>query len=305
MAKAKLESVLRRLEDMGYKTTVDKVLKNGIPFTAITYLCGTVCPVTYFEMYLDDNPSDEVVASRIAANFEKAIRQTPVMNFDPDEFIKNIKMSDLEARVCAMGSANKDVISKPYLEDLEIYAVVRINAPEDDYLESVRITEAIYKASSVLQMATDDEIISRALKNSFKKSKIYCYSEILIDKLKASVDNGTLNPDDYEEMVEDIKMSDIDSLFGIISNDICLNGAIVLADKQILAKYAKKIDDSFYILPSSLHEVICIAANNVGNVSELKNMVLEVNNTGVDPLDKLTDSVYFYDRLTKTIRKVA
>ena len=51
----------------------------------------------------------------------------------------------------------------------------------------------------------------------------------------------------------------------------------------------------FFILPSSIHEVLLVKDDGNVNFTELKNMVEEVNATQVAPEEKLTDSVYHYD----------
>ena len=59
----------------------------------------------------------------------------------------------------------------------------------------------------------------------------------------------------------------------------------------------KKLQDVFpegcYIIPSSIHE--CIVANkNMMSPSEVLDIVQEMNDTNVEPCDKLSDSVYIF-----------
>ena len=56
------------------------------------------------------------------------------------------------------------------------------------------------------------------------------------------------------------------------------------------------MEQSFYILPSSTHEALIIPATaETGNPVQLKNMVMEVNESCVEPEDYLSDEVYYYD----------
>lgn len=64
----------------------------------------------------------------------------------------------------------------------------------------------------------------------------------------------------------------------------------------------EKIGSNFFILPSSLHEVLIVPASKNMDLSELEDMVREVNATQVAPPDKLSDSVYRYDREHRTIK---
>ena len=52
----------------------------------------------------------------------------------------------------------------------------------------------------------------------------------------------------------------------------------------------------FYILPSSIHEVILVPSNKIDDPSALFTMVSDANNTVVALGDILSDSVYYYNR---------
>jgi hypothetical protein len=62
---------------------------------------------------------------------------------------------------------------------------------------------------------------------------------------------------------------------------------------------AEKLGGSFYILPSSIHEILLVKDNGQFDRASLEKMVREVNATQVAPEDKLTDSVYHYDSKNK------
>lgn len=58
---------------------------------------------------------------------------------------------------------------------------------------------------------------------------------------------------------------------------------------------AERVGGDFFILPSSIHEVLIVPDNGQMGLRDLEDMVKEVNATQVAPEDKLTDSVYHYD----------
>ena len=62
---------------------------------------------------------------------------------------------------------------------------------------------------------------------------------------------------------------------------------------------AERAGGDFYILPSSIHEILIVPDNGKMGLSDLENMVKEVNATQVAPADKLTDNVYHYDSQAK------
>lgn len=62
----------------------------------------------------------------------------------------------------------------------------------------------------------------------------------------------------------------------------------------------------FYILPSSVHEVILIKKNGESHMSllELEEMVKSINQTEVAKEERLSDHVFLYDMKTKEIYQV-
>lgn len=72
-------------------------------------------------------------------------------------------------------------------------------------------------------------------------------------------------------------------------------GAGVMVYPDFFEKASEKVGGSFYVLPSSRHEVILVPDNGKISFEYLKSTVRSVNITDVPPVDKLTDNVYHYD----------
>lgn len=73
-------------------------------------------------------------------------------------------------------------------------------------------------------------------------------------------------------------------------------GAGILGMPCLLENIRERIGD-YLILPSSVHEIICIPKELAGDVEELKGMVSFVNEYELAPEDKLADEVYAFDSL--------
>lgn len=91
------------------------------------------------------------------------------------------------------------------------------------------------------------------------------------------------------------------SIMSVLSNQRKNRGAAGLFQTEVLEKYAEELGNNFYILPSSLHEVILIKEDEAPSVEVLKSMVQEVNETQVNIEDYLSDNVYYYDREKKEV----
>ncbi len=71
---------------------------------------------------------------------------------------------------------------------------------------------------------------------------------------------------------------------------------------ELLKKVYEYLGEPFYILPSSVHEVmICSMVREERSVEELKEMVVSVNTIAVSESEKLADSVYCYDGTFKKL----
>ena len=72
-------------------------------------------------------------------------------------------------------------------------------------------------------------------------------------------------------------------------------GAAVIAQPDFMDNAAGVLKGDYYILPSSLHEVLLFRDDGLTDYKELEAMVRAINASEVQPADRLTDSVYHYD----------
>ena len=77
-----------------------------------------------------------------------------------------------------------------------------------------------------------------------------------------------------------------------------INGAGLIFCDSVLQKIYGKIG-KFYLLPSSIHELIVVPVSCGIDRGELKEMVMEVNRNEVSPEDRLSDEVYLFDGILR------
>lgn len=78
----------------------------------------------------------------------------------------------------------------------------------------------------------------------------------------------------------------------VVTNESKIHGATGLfTNPELREQVAEKLGGDFLILPSSLHEVICVPKDSL-SVGEAKNMVEEVNHSELLPEDILSDHPY-------------
>ncbi len=176
----------------------------------------------------------------------------------------------------------------PFL-DMEIvfYFCFNVNERLDD-ATTIRI-----KNSHMQQWGINtDELYRTAMANAQDAQPARLYSmDGAIDAVFARMASTA----DFEP--EDEVRDDDGQLFSeyVLSNQHLIYGAVCLAYDELLKKYAEEIG-SFYILPSSIHEVILIPSSDNNRMEEYTAAVCERNKAYVPlPEEVLSEHAYYYD----------
>lgn len=85
----------------------------------------------------------------------------------------------------------------------------------------------------------------------------------------------------------------------VASNKERIHGAGVIAYPEFMEEAAKRLGGDFYVLPSSIHEVILIPDTPDVSVLELQGIVQSVNVEQVAPEERLSNHIYHYDSKEK------
>ena len=98
-----------------------------------------------------------------------------------------------------------------------------------------------------------------------------------------------------EAMPEEVEASGKTMYF--VTTSTFYKGAGCLFYPEFANEVVRRAGGSFYILPSSIHELIIVKAMENASSDDLKNIVEECNSdpTVIDPEEYLSDSVYYYD----------
>ena len=118
-------------------------------------------------------------------------------------------------------------------------------------------------------------------------------SEMVLELLEGSAE-------DNEEM-ESVLSEDSGISMFIMTNTDKFYGDAVILYPDFLKDISEIIGSDFYLLPSSVHEFICVPCSGNANEEELFDMVKSVNRTSVGKEDFLSDNVYVYKNGEMTI----
>ena len=122
------------------------------------------------------------------------------------------------------------------------------------------------------------------------------------DAMKAAVQNRPAKLHNMNDVMRDM-MGDMSGLFPmnepsplwVATVEGGQNGAGVIQYPGFLDQAAEALGGDFYVLPSSVHEVLLVADDGSMEIGYLEEMVRSVNETEVSPAERLSDNVYHYD----------
>lgn len=173
----------------------------------------------------------------------------------------------------------KELVWKPFLDLAVCYALV---LPMDDRQGNMKIR----KEHLDLWGIKEEEVIAQAEENNLKQG----YSLRDMSKLLPKMLGGSKTEE--KEKIEESGMY-------VLSNQDNIYGAAKLLCKPFMERIAD--GKSFYILPSSVHELILVVEWVRIAREELDEMVREVNRTEVAEEEILSDHAYYYNGKTGEI----
>ena len=127
------------------------------------------------------------------------------------------------------------------------------------------------------------------------KEQLFADAELSAPKL----DPATIRP--INEVIAEMMGEDFDDfppygpMLYVASNVSKIHGAAVLVYPGFLDYAAEVIGGSFYVLPSSVHELLLMVDDGDVDVNVLESMIQEVNESSVAPNEQLSCHPYHYD----------
>ncbi len=164
----------------------------------------------------------------------------------------------------------------PFIPFLDL-AVVFFFTLEDEIIG--RSSVLIHNSHLALWKKTKEELFGLAKTNT--RFLTGCEIIPLEHLLSAETDKETLPPASASEIF-------------ILSNRTRLFGAACLLYQDLLASFSSMLQDDFYVLPSSIHEVLLLPVKKSPSAASLLEMVQEINRAEVAPEDVLSDHIYLY-----------
>ena len=295
-----LDLASQKIKEQGYKGLTilnHPIMKNNdITLDGLTleYPEQALCPTFYveqlFKQYQQGLSMDRLV-DHMLCSWQEAGQET----MDTTQWLDYDQCrSRIIYRLINTRKNEKMLEGMPGIPFLDLTIVFLYYVGEkDDGIMNMPITNSLME----LWGCTPMELLEDAHKNTWKLMQIRL--ETIVDRL------CELLPEELEDAREALEINVPSSVIPYIMTNNCgVNGAASLLYPGSLCLAALELGESYYILPSSIHELILVPESEVYTVDHLQEMVREVSDQCLDDRDFLSDHIYFYDQHQKTLQNI-
>lgn len=282
-----LVGAVKEMAGNGYSVTAQETTKNnGVKMLGIEIRKPeeTVVPRLYVDGIVDRVEDGfmtvEDAAKKVFEMYQNS--ETPEIEMNVEKLIDRKFILDHVEYQLVNAERNaeklKDIPGKKIADLVAIYRVV-VSAGEDGAMSYV-LTKAILDRSGI----SFEELDEAAKKNTEKSGfSVRTMNEVMYELMGVNPGPEIEEPDGPQMYV--------------LTNTRKLHGTNIMLYKEYLEIAAEKMNKDFYILPSSIHELIAVPVSAQG-LEELREMVKAVNDNQLAPEEILGYEVYRYNRET-------
>ncbi len=293
---AKLKDTLQEM--VGSEVSVQpttQIKNNNTVYHSLIFMnqYDTLSPVIHLNncyQDLQNGKSFNQIASDIYSLYQKS-KNIPPLNVDVLFSLEQIK-DKIVYRLVNYKRNETQLKSVPHIRFVDLAIVFYIQLETDSHTSaSLQITN---KHLDLWKKTTKD-IYVYAKENT---CRIFpANMESILSAMKK------LNPD--EECLEDMDEESFHgSGFQILTNTGQYYGASCILYDHMLEAISQKLQDNYYIIPSSTHEVLILSESIVNNCNSMSEIIQDVNRTQLENEEILSDHPYYYDRQTMLLRTV-
>lgn len=284
----KIKEILERNFKAEGKILLQKVRKNnGVLLDSIIIQMpnSNISPTIYldgfYELYKNGMDVEEVAVRILAAYYNGRPKKELNLEFFKD--FEQVKHRIVYRIINA--KQNEELLEEiPHVRWLDL-AICFYYAFYDEHLGNGMIT--IYNKHMEWWNTNTKELMSLAGRNTAKLMNAQ------METLKKVVESL------YGEELEELHGKEC-PLY-VLTNEQKNQGAACILYEGMLEKIAKDLGGSFYMIPSSIHEVILFKENGDEDTGALHRLIREVNQKHLSEEEILSDYPYYYDVKAKKL----
>lgn len=281
------------IEKLGkeYQVTVCKSDKNnGVVCTGLRVQKNdcSVAPLIYLDEHFRQYKNGNTTLSSIVKYVVKESRKkSPCVDIQQYLIYENIRKNVVYRLVNT--ESNRDLLEDiPHLEFLDLSIIFRCTVAQEDIGPASIL---IHNVHMKLWDITIQELYQDAVMNTprLEEYEIKSMTEVMREIMTEENSDGS-GQDAYME-----EFSDSVPLY-VLSNKNRIEGAGCMLYPDLMKDFSDTIGSSFYIIPSSVHECLLLPPKEDVQGGEIKNMIKEINDTQVSVEERLSYSLYYYDK---------
>ncbi len=261
-----------------HATKTNNVSRIGLTIkTAGSNIAPTIYMEEFYEKLIEGN-SIEDIRDELANLYVYTVEKSPNVTFLDDFKLENVQ--DRIAMRMVNYKDNREMLSEtPHkkVDDLAVYYVVVVGCnKEGTACMTIKNTH-----QEMLGISTD-ELHQIAMENT---TKIFPPVFMKIEDKLSQIENNLLVSEDVGR----------NSGMFVLTNEIANFGAVNIMYPEIAEKIKEIIGSDYYVLPSTIHEMILVPKGEQVDARELGIMLREINGFMVDKEDRLSDHIYEMD----------
>ena len=281
------------IEKLGkeYQVTVCKSDKNnGVVCTGLRVQKNdcSVAPLIYLDEHFRQYKNGNTTLSSIVKYVVKQSRKkSPCVDIQQYLIYENIRKNVVYRLVNT--ESNRDLLEDiPHLEFLDLSIIFRCTVAQEDIGPASIL---IHNVHMKLWDITIQELYQDAVMNTprLEEYEIKSMTEVMREIMTEENSDGS-GQDAYME-----EFSDSVPLY-VLSNKNRIEGAGCMLYPDLMKDFSDTIRSSFYIIPSSVHESLLLPPKEDVQGGEIRNMIKEINDTQVSIEERLSYSLYYYDK---------
>lgn len=276
-----------------YTVRINDVRKNnGVVLSGLTMMedDSNISPTIYLNHYYEDFEDGRTTLTNVVNDVMDHYNRNKVnRSVDMRQFLNYESVKKGIVYKLVNTAKNKELLEDvPHVEFLDLSVVFQYLI-QNEHFGTASIL--IHNAHLKLWDVSVEELyqVADANTQNLQGYELRSMIDAIRDLLEMDTIGEAADIEYMEEHADNVPMY-------VLSNKNRVGGASCILYDGLLADFATAIGGSFYVIPSSIHEVLLLPADSRDEQDEIKAMIKEINDTQVRTEEILSDSLYFFDK---------
>ena len=256
---------------------------------------GNYAPILYLDDFYQKHCCDEIsdlkdAMQQIAKAYLEIAALTP--RFEMPELTKENVKDHLRLRLVNTEwneDGLKDLVCKHLDSGLSLTAVMDVG--KDGFTRiSKKMAESLgYDESEMLEDAMGNTVRNSPAKLVDLRKVLFCLA-------------GNSNGKDEDNLLSCVQSPEDTPPVLVLTTNEQFEGAVTICYPGVTEKISQVVGGNYYVLPSSIHELLIMPDNGLVDPKDLRKMIRSVNAQEVSPSEQLGDDPLYYNAATGLLK---